>query len=533
MTGRAGTRRPGNTPRRQAGNKGPDEQMTGKKSFRTGLFPLIAATGALGLALTLSVNAHGEKEPDRWWAPGEGRVFPASLDYDNGHGTLRTLLVGGPMETRGHPFFEPLGPTGRACVTCHQPSDAMSLSVESAQRQWQRSGGKDPLFAAYDGSNCPTLPQDKAESHSLLLQRGLIRIERPWPVRSFNGKPVTPDFRIEVLRDPNGCNSGPHYGPEAGKISVYRRPRPVANMKYLLAVGFPFDPKQGYALPLDPDSGLPQSGNLMADNRSGSLRLQMEDAASSHLQMLQRLTPAQRKRIEDFELRIFTAQQFSKTGGAVDTGGARAGPARLRDSQAGALGSIGEPVWSEFTGWEKISSEEAAKLTPQQLAFRQSVARGARVFREKTFLITDSAGINSRVGFGNPVRNSCVFCHNMTQMGNDVAPGQVDLGTTTLPFADPWNDLPLFRITCLGRPHPHYGRVIHTYDPGFALTSGRCEDVGKITLQSMRGLSARAPYFSNGLARDLRGVVDYYERRYSIGYTEQEKQDLVNLMSVL
>ena len=161
------------------------------------------------------------------------------------------------------------------------------------------------------------------------------------------------------------------------------------------------------------------------------------------------------------------------------------------------------------------------------------MARGARVFREKTFLITDSAGINSPVGFGNPVRNSCVFCHNMSQMGNDVAPGQVDLGTTTQPFADPWEDLPLFRVTCLKEPHPHYGRTIFTYDPGYALTTGRCADVGKITLQSMRGLAARAPYFSNGLAKDLRGVIDYYERRYSIGYTEQEKQDLVNLMSVL
>jgi cytochrome c peroxidase len=118
-------------------------------------------------------------------------------------------------------------------------------------------------------------------------------------------------------------------------------------------------------------------------------------------------------------------------------------------------------------------------------------------------------------------------------MGNDVAPGQVDLGTTTLPFADPWADLPLFRITCLKAAHPFYGKVIHTYDPGFALTTGRCADVGKITLQSLRGLSARAPYFSNGLAKDLRGVIDFYERRYSIGYTEQEKQDLVSLMSVL
>lgn len=492
-------------------------------------FVLILAASALAI----SVGARSGEIPDRWWAPGEARVFPATLDYENESGTLRTLLVGGPLKTRGHPFFTPLGPDGRACVTCHQPADAMSLSAASARRQWDRTGGKDPLFAAWDGSNCPTLPQDQRASHSLLLDRGLIRVERPWPVRTFNGKAIKPDFTIEVVRDHNGCNSGPLYGPANGKVSVYRRPRPVANMKYLLAVGFPYDPKQGYALPLDPDDGKPQSGNLMADNRAGSLRIQMEDAAATHLQMLKKLTPVQRAQLQDFELRIYTAMQVSKTGGAVDTTGAKAGPARLRDSQPGALGSIGEPVWSEFSGWEKISSADAAKLTPEQLAFRQSVARGAKVFRDKTFLITDTAGINSRIGFGNPVRNSCVFCHNMSQMGNDVAPGQVDLGTTTLPFADPWDDLPLFRITCTGRPHPHYGKVIYTYDPGFALTSGKCADVGKITLQSMRGLSARAPYFSNGLAKDLRGIVDYYERRYSIGYTEQEKQDLVNLMSVL
>ena len=54
-----------------------------------------------------------------------------------------------------------------------------------------------------------------------------------------------------------------------------------------------------------------------------------------------------------------------------------------------------------------------------------------------------------------------------------------------------------------------------------------------VTLQALRGRSARAPYFANGSAKDLRGVIDYYERRYSIGYTEQEKQDLVNLMSAI
>jgi len=484
------------------------------------------------MALASVSVATGRTPPPRWWSPGEGRTFPAQLDYENDAGTLRTLLVGGSLATKGHAFFEPIGPNGRACVTCHQPADGMSLSAASARERWDATGGKDPLFAAFDGSNCPTLPQAAKASHSLLIERGLIRIERPWPAQSFQGKPVTPDFRIEVVRDPNGCNSAPGYGPGAGKLSVYRRPRPVANMKYLLAVGFAFDPKQGFALPRDPDDGSQQSGNLLADARSGNLRLQMEDATVTHLGMLRELSPIQRAQIRSFEGSVYVAQQVGM-GGALDTLGAQGGPAKLRDSQPGALGSIGTPVWSEFAAWDKIDPAEAAKLTPDALAFRQSVARGARVFRDKTFLITDSAGINSGPGFGNPVRNSCVFCHNMTQMGNDVAPGQVDLGTTTLPFADPWNDLPLFRITCLGSPHPHYGKIILTYDPGYALTTGRCQDVGKITLQSLRGLAARPPYFSNGLAKDLRGIVDYYERRYSIGYTEQEKQDLVNLMSAL
>ncbi|NIJ07583.1 hypothetical protein FHS31_001179 [Sphingomonas vulcanisoli] len=406
----------------------------------------------------------------------------------------------------------------------------MSLSAETAQRRWRETNGRDPLFAAYDGSNCPSLPQDRADSHSLLLTRGLIRIQRPWPPRDPIGRNITVDYKIEIVRDPTGCNSG-KYGPAAEHptVSVYRRPRPLANMKYLLAVGFAYDPKQGMPLPLDPETKKPLSGNLMADGRASTLTAQMSDAAGSHLELTRHLTPAQMRQITDFESRVFTAQQRDVSGTALDADGAEGGPMKLFTSRPGQLGSIGKPVWSEFEAWEKPKPG----LTREAAAFRASVARGAKIFRDKTFLITDSSGINSPIGFGNPVRNACAFCHNMSQMGNDVAPGQVDLGTTTLPFADPAPDLPLFRITCLGRPHPHYGRVIYTSDPGYALTTGRCADVGKITLQSLRGLAARAPYFANGSAKDLRGLVDYYDRRYHIGYTEQEKQDLVNLMRSL
>jgi cytochrome c peroxidase len=126
----------------------------------------------------------------------------------------------------------------------------------------------------------------------------------------------------------------------------------------------------------------------------------------------------------------------------------------------------------------------------------------------------------------------------------DTANGWMDIGTTNLPYANevplnPWNsqkpELPLFKVTCKERvpPHPFLGRVIYTQDPGRALISGRCNDVGTIVIQQLRGLAARAPYFSNGSAPTLRAVVDFYDRRYNIGYSEQEKQDLGNFLGAL
>jgi cytochrome c peroxidase len=95
--------------------------------------------------------------------------------------------------------------------------------------------------------------------------------------------------------------------------------------------------------------------------------------------------------------------------------------------------------------------------------------------------------------------------------------------------------MPLFKLTCRSDlpPHPFLGRVIYTQDPGRALITGKCDDIGAIVMQQFRGLAARAPYFSNGSAANLRELVDFYDRRYNIQYSEQEKQDLVNFLGVL
>jgi len=58
-------------------------------------------------------------------------------------------------------------------------------------------------------------------------------------------------------------------------------------------------------------------------------------------------------------------------------------------------------------------------------------------------------------------------------------------------------------------------------------------DVGSIVMQHLRGLAARAPYFSNGSAKTLREVVDFYDRRFDMKLTDMEKDDLVNFLGVL
>jgi cytochrome c peroxidase len=66
-----------------------------------------------------------------------------------------------------------------------------------------------------------------------------------------------------------------------------------------------------------------------------------------------------------------------------------------------------------------------------------------------------------------------------------------------------------------------------------ALISGKCADIGRLTVAPLRGLASRAPYFSDGSAATLLDVVNFYNQRFSIGLTDQDKQDLVNFLSAL
>ncbi len=420
-----------------------------------------------------------------WWDPGRGIALAPSKDYDDASGQLRLLNKSGEVETKGHPFFTALGSNGRACVTCHQPSNAMSLSLDLIRDRWAATNGKDPLFAAVDGSNCPDLAQDKEESHSLLLERGLFRVALPWPPAT--GKP---DFRIEVVRDPTGCNKNP------ASISVYRRPRVAANLHYIAQ---------------------PNGGSLMADGRERTLQSQAASAALIHEQASAAPSRAHLQQIEDFLRQLFVAQQWNILGGLLGEPG---GPPLLgADNLASGVAGVGAvpadgTLAASFDPWRNLS---APNIAVRQRAFRESVVRGVDLFASREFRLADGK------------QGACATCHR---------PGvnhAIDIGTTNLPTAKESPELPLFRITCdaSATPHPQLGRTFLTQDPGRALITGKCADAGSTVMQQLRGLTARAPYFANGSARDLTELVDFFDRRFKIGLTDEEKQDIVNFLSIL
>jgi hypothetical protein len=483
------------------------------------------------IPLTLTAQYQGAHSP--WIEPGSKEMLPGFDEFDNSLGKLGVLYASGPVDTTGHPFFTPLGSNGRACVNCHQPTYGMSVSVEGLQERWRATDGRDPVFAAFDGSNCPNLPQGQEKSHSLLLNRGLFRIPLPWPPRNADGSPKPVEFSIEVVRDPTGCNLSPIYGLKSAHptISVYRRPRPVANLKYVVSGAQSIVLKTGMLADRDPDTGHFVSMNLMSDAREPTLKTQAMDAILGHEQAHEPPSRKQLDAIIEFESQVYAAQvEHIFAGPMIDHDGPFGlGPVALRDRRAGVLGDNDfDPVFGLFDKWKG------------QDYYRRSIARGADIFMFRQFWLRDAAHINS-IGLGNPLKRTCATCHNAQMTGQDLSAGWVDVGTTNYPTwtePDTWAetaDLPVFKITCRpdADPHPYLGRVIYTTDPGRALISGRCVDVGSIVMQQLRGLAARAPYFSNGSAKNLREVVDFYDRRFDMKLSDTEKDDLVNFLGVL
>jgi cytochrome c peroxidase len=476
----------------------------------------------LATALVPACNPDGQNplSPDRL-AP-EASSTEDQLLSDDPTGQIATLSTNGSIDL-DNPFFQSLGTNGRTCASCHLQGSGFGLSAAAARAVFAASGGTDPLFAPVDGANCPSVvPADGAAGHSLLLNNGLIRVGMTVPDGA--------DYAITAVRDPYGCAL-------QGKplvASVYRRPLPTTNLRFLSAVMF-----DGRETVQPLNNGATFLASLKAD-----LAHQAMDATLGHAQASASPTAAQLGAIVDFELALFTAQRVDDAAGVLNAQGAAGGPSTL--TSAPYYPGINDPLGGNPTGatfqpkaftiyepWQALSSSNPST------AAREAVARGEAVFNSHPLSITNVTGLNDVMGVA-AINGTCTTCHDTPNVGNHSLPVPLDIGTSHDIANEPVPeiraalaqlsvpDVPIFQVTC-----KQGGPVQYTSDPGRALFTGHCSDLGRVKGPILRGLAARAPYFHNGAAASLAQVVGFYNQRFQMHLTAQEESDLIAFLRSL
>lgn len=429
------------------------------------------------------------------------------LDQDP-NGAVATFQPGGATFPANNAFFQNLGTNGRTCFTCHQPQNGWGVSAADIANRFTASSGTDPIFRLVDGATCPSDDVSslaaRQRAYALLINKGLIRIGLPMPSPT--------QFEVTSVDDPYGCNTNPVTGltsPTTGIVSVYRRPLPSTNLKFL--------------------------STIMWDGREPDLTSQAKDATLGHAQANPNPGPtdAQLAQIVAFESGIYTAQETDGSAGSLHGNGAKGGPVAL-SLQPFFIG-VNDPLGNNPTGaafTPNIFDIYRPWLNAVQLNL--SIARGEEVFNTTPINITGVAGLNDALNQPT-IAGFCGTCHDTPNVGDHSVKAPLDIGIPDAAAKSPpaldISGLPVFTLTCTQGPLA--GQVFQVTDPGRALISGQCADIGKIKGPILRGLAARAPFFHNGSAATLQDVVNFYDQRFGIGFTDQQKTDLVNFLNAL
>jgi cytochrome c peroxidase len=457
-------------------------------------------------------------------------MIPNFFEFSNPTGKVSTGNSAGALNT-SNPFFQSLGTNGRSCATCHLASDAMGLAATSAQSRFASSGGNDPLFAPVDGANCPDAESGDAAAHSLMLSHGLVRIALDMPTGA--------QFTITAVHDPYSCAITRDPANGLPLISVYRRPLPSTNLNFLSTVMF-----DGRETVMPLNNGATFQANLIAD-----LSHQAVDATLDHAQAASAPTAEQVNDIVNFELGLHSAQIQDNSAGRLDAQQGGGGPAYLANADyfPGINDSLGSnpthapfnpEAFTLFANWQHLPSSGHDPFKTS----RESVAAGEALFNTFPLTITNVKGLNDALRM-NSITGTCTTCHDTPNIGNHSLPVPLDIGvshdlshesaaeiSSSLPELSV-ADLPVYEVTCtMG---PLAGTVTYTSDPGKALITGACSDVNRVKGPILRGLPARAPYFHNGAAASLTEVVEFYNKRFQMNLTAQQKADLLAFLRSL
>lgn len=445
---------------------------------------------------------------------GPPTFLPNLFPFPNPHGILKTFNETGKLDLTG-PFFQSLGTNGRSCATCHQASDAWSVSATHVAKRFEETKGLDPIFRTNDGSNCDhsidtSTVEGRRHAYSLLTSRGLIRIALAIPAGA--------EFDVVSVINPYGCN-------ETSTLSMYRRPLPSTNLRFLSTVMWDGreSSTQTVTKPITPSASSP--GDLQFD-----LLHQSVDATMGHAQATTPPTPQQQQQIVAFEMGLSTAQAVDFGAGSLEAHGAHGGPVALFNQPffVGINDPLGlNPFNTPFNPviFTLFTPTWAHEQSHNQ--HRASILRGQTLFNSRSIDITGVNGLNDATNQRH-INGTCGLCHDAPNVGNHSVIAPLNIG-----IADITNPLDIKYLPVITLRNMADGTEVSTTDPGRALITGKWADIGKFKGPILRGLAARAPYFHNGSAASLKEVIEFYDVRFGMGLTESEKADLAAFLNTL
>jgi hypothetical protein len=307
-----------------------------------------------------------------------------------------------------------------------------------------------------------------------------------------------------------------------------------------------------------PAANLGFLSTIMWDGREPSLFSQAVDATLGHAQAIAPPTAAQQQQIASFEgcttadtpalcantppvSGVFTAQISDNNAGLLGAAGAKGGPVSLAQQVASFFMGINDPLGNNPTGASFTSTvfnlyDAWAGPTRGggEIAARAAIARGQQIFNTVPINITGVGGLND-VLHQPSIAGFCGTCHDTPNAGNHSVKAPLNIGIANAgansPPALDIAGLPVFTAWCTKGPLA--GQTFEITDLGRAMITGQCADIGKLKGPILRGLAARAPYFHNGSAATLLDAVNFYDQRFSIGLTDQQKSDLVAFLKAL
>jgi cytochrome c peroxidase len=454
---------------------------------------LIVALGGCGMAEDAveesgaAIRSTGGLEPSR-----------------NPAGIAETVHTTGAID-RTNPFFQVLGPNPRTCETCHGSGMGWTLTAKGAAKLFKQSEGLDPLFMLHDAGNRPdadiSTRDARLASFSTLIEKGLIRFARTVP--------ATAEFTVTAVEDPHGFAT-------PTRLVNFRRPTHTAN-------------EAKVAMTNNAPAPQPDIRASLAGTVRGAAQFHGQRDPATPVPTDQQFAAA------DMQLGIFFAQSIDEDAGRLDDDGAMGGPFNLRD-QTFYVGindiqgndpithTYTSKIFNLFDAWERYDNDRCGPSNRARK--RAAIWRGQEIFNNKQFDMSGVSGLNDQLA--QPVvHGTCGTCHNSPNVGGHSVYRLFDIGTADEPNCA--SDLPILTL----QHKTMAGVTRRTCDMGRGGGSGLWIDVGKFRAHPLRGLAARAPYFHDGQAKTVKDVIQYHDRRFNIGLSHRETQDLEAFLNAL